>query len=267
MPGVEPSRERSDPATHRPESARFFGERADWYDRGYDAASPDGHVVRARMETALRVLGPGPGSVLDAGMGPGRLCAALESAGWTVSGVDAAEEMVEAARVRVPSAAGRFVRGEIESLPFPSDSFDSVTATGILEYADIPRALAEIRRVLAPGGRAVISYPNPRAYSVLWKTRVWYPAVRAGKRLLRRPHAWLPRGAGGGPLTPSAFNEKLRAAGLEPLEIEHCGYLVLVPPLELLMPRLAARLGRSIEGRAPTWLATQVIYVARKPTA
>ena len=248
----------------RPEAVQFFGERAAWYDRGYDQRSSDGHVVRARMETTLRLLGPGPGTVLDVGMGPGRLCAALAESGWTVSGVDAAEEMVAAAQERIPEAADRFVRGEIESLPFPDGSFDAITATGILEYADIPRALSEIARVLQPGRRAVVSYPSPYALYGNWKTRVYYPAVRVAKRLLGRPHPWLPRGAGGGSIRPRAFQERLRAARLEPEAFEHCGHLLLLSPLDVALPRLASRIGRGLEGRAPDVLATQVVYVGRK---
>lgn len=249
---------------NRPQASEFFGERAAWYDSGYDRQSSNGHVVRARMEAVLRLLGPGPGTVLDAGMGPGRLCALLAENGWTVSGVDAAEEMVAAARTRIPDASERFVRAEIESLPFPDESFDAVTATGILEYADIPHALAEVSRVLAPAGRAVVSYPSPYAVYGNWKTRVYYPPVRVVKRLLGRPHPWLPRAAGGGPINVREFQDRLRGAGLESEAFEHCGFLLLLSPLDVVLPRLASRIGGALEGRAPSALATQIVYAARK---
>ena len=251
----------------RSEAAEFFGERVAWYDDGYDRVDSDGHAVRARMAAALQLIGPGPGTVLDAGMGPGRLCAELAQQSWTVSGVDAAVEMVAAARERVPEAGDRFVRGEIESLPFPGASFDAVTATGVLEYANIPRALAEIARVLRPGGRAVVSYPCPYSLYGNWKTRVYYRAVRLAKRLLRMPYPSMPRGAGSGLLRPGELCERLSAAGLEPVSYEHCGYLALLSPVDIVLPRLAARIGQALEGRGPTWLATQVIYEARKPAA
>jgi SAM-dependent methyltransferase len=210
------------------------------------------------------MLGPGPGSVLDAGMGPGRLCAELAGRGWTVSGIDAADGMVAAARERLPEAADRLVRADVESLPFDNRSFDAVTVTGVLEYAQIPRALAEVARVLRPGGRAVVSYPSPHALYGNWKVRVYYPAVRVAKRVLGRPHPWLPRGAGGGPIDPKGFLTRLRAADLEPETFEHCGFLLLPSPVDIVLPGVAARIGQALEGRAPSVLATQVVYAARR---
>ena len=68
----------------------FFDATSARYDRAYDAQTADGHALRARMAAVLRLVGEGPGDALDAGMGPGRLCAELESRGWTAHGVDAA---------------------------------------------------------------------------------------------------------------------------------------------------------------------------------
>ena len=91
--------------TARPDAATYFGDRTALYDGRYEADSADGHALRARMAVVLRLLGDGPGELLDAGMGPGRLCAELEQRGWTVTGVDASEEMVAAARARLPAGA------------------------------------------------------------------------------------------------------------------------------------------------------------------
>ena len=249
----------------RPEAAEFFGRRVAWYDDGYDRVDSDGHAVRARMAAALQLIGPGPGTVLDAGMGPGRLCTELARRNWTVSGVDAAEEMVAVARRRLGEGADRLLVGEIEALPFPDGSFDVVAATGVLEYADVPRALAELARVLVPGGRAVVSYPNPHALPALWRSFVWYTAVRAVKRLLRMPHPSIPRGASAIPAP--RFERLLAAAGLEPVARVVSSFLVLPSPVDIALPRLAARLGEAVESRGPTWLGTQVLYEARKPVA
>jgi ubiquinone/menaquinone biosynthesis C-methylase UbiE len=250
------------------ERATFFAERriSARYDDAYDRRNADGHALRSRLETVLRLLGAGPGDLLDAGMGPGRLCAALAERGWSVSGIDLSPEMVEIARRRLPEAAARLLHAQIEELPFPSESFDAVVATGALEYSDFPRALGELVRVLRPGGYAAVSYPNPEAFYAYWKVGVYYPAVSALKRLLRRPRRELPQGATIVP--PPQFRSVLASFGLEPLETCYTSYLVIPSPLEDLVPGLVVRLGRRLEGsgsRAGRRLATQVVYLARKP--
>lgn len=199
-------------------------------------------------------------------MGPGRLAGELAARGWRASGVDAAPQMVAAARRRLPDAAERLVEGTIEALPFPDDAFDLVVATGVLEYSELDRALAELSRVLRHGGRAVVSYPNPRAVYGIWKTRIYYPCVRSVKRITRQPPRSLPRG--GERIRPAAFRAMLARAGLEPDAVVLTSYLVVLSPFELLMPETAERLARRMEsGRArfATRLATQFVYTARKP--
>jgi ubiquinone/menaquinone biosynthesis C-methylase UbiE len=252
--------------TAPPEAASYFGRRTALYDSRYDALNADGHALRARLAAVVRLLGSGPGEALDAGMGPGRLCAELAARGWTVSGIDASEEMVEAARERLPDRAGRLLRADIEALPFDSESFDAVAATGVLEYADVPRALAELVRVLRPAGVLVVSYPNPSALYGIWKAQVYYRGIRGLKRLGRRPQHWLPRG--GKTIPPQRFAGLLRSERLVVEEMAHTSYLALPTPLDAALPRLSARLGATLEGsgpRAAQLLATQVVYAARKP--
>jgi len=260
---VEPTTRVSETPSSTP---AFFDERAGWYDGAYDRENADGYALRSRMQAVLRLLGDGPGAILDAGMGPGRLLGELQARSWTVSGIDAAGEMVAAARVRLPDAAERLLEAEISSLPFADESFDAVVATGVLEYSGVPHALAELARVLKPGGRAVVSYPNPEAYYAFWKVRVYYAAVRGLKRLARRPQPEMPRGAG--VIPPRRFTPLLESVGLEPLEVVHTSFLVVPPPAEQLLPRLAVRLGHRLERRAQDRarrFSTQVVYAARKP--
>ena len=163
------------------DSGAYFDDRAALYDRFYDG--PSGYALRSRMAAVLDLLGAGPAEVLDAGMGPGRLLVELAQRDWVVHGIDASAEMVAAARRRLPRDAARLIHGRIESLPFPDASFDAAVATGVLEYANVGHALGELRRVLRPGGTAVVSYPNPGNLYWFWRTHVWYRAVGAAKRL------------------------------------------------------------------------------------
>jgi SAM-dependent methyltransferase len=243
----------------------YFGERAVDYDSRYDKRDADGYALRSRLIATLRLAGSGPGTVLDAGMGPGRLCAELDARGWTVSGVDAAPEMVEVARARLDHGRERLTAAHIESLPFPDDSFDLVTATGVLEYSDVPRALEELARVLKPGGRAIVSYPNPRALYGIWKTRVWYRGVRAVKRLLGRRHPEFPRGAD--PIVPERLVAMIESAGLAPLHAVHTSFMPLPTPVDRLLPGLSFSLGARLErrgGATARRFAIQVVYLTRK---
>ncbi len=243
----------------------FFGSWADRYDAAYDALDADGHALRARLSAVLRLVGRGPGRILDAGMGPGRLTWELDRAGWTVSGVDSTAEMVAIAQQRLPAARDRLSVAKIDELPFPDDSFDAVVATGVLEYSGPERALRELARVLRPEGRAVVSYPNPSAVYGIWKTRVFYPLVRTAKRGLHRGSIRLPRGA---PIVgPAAFERLLEGAGLSTEERVYTSYLPTISPLDAALPRLTARIGQRLEhsgDRLGRLLATQVVFAARK---
>ncbi|HZR95372.1 MAG TPA: class I SAM-dependent methyltransferase [Gaiellaceae bacterium] len=235
------------------------------YDDTFEAAGTDGVSLRMRLEDALAALGPGPGDVLDVGMGPGRLCEELARRGWSVSGIDASADMVALARARVPEAAHRFSVAPIETLPFGDGAFDAVVATGVLEYSHLDAALDEVARVLARGGVAVVSYPNPDAIFRIWKTDVYYPLVRAAKRLLRiRRHP----GPHGLPLVPvPTLRTMLEARGLAVDPPVHTSWVVVLPPLDLLVPRLAERLARVAARRFPglgRLLGTQLVFRATK---
>ena len=94
--------------------------------------------------------------VLDLCCGQGNVTAALQQAGASVIGADFSETMLEHARRRVP--AGTFVKADALDLRFADAEFDAVTCNfGIVHVADQPRALAEVRRVLKPGGRFAMS--------------------------------------------------------------------------------------------------------------
>lgn len=241
----------------------FWNDQASEYERSFRGRSGDSHALRVRLNSTLQFLGDGPGIVLDAGMGPGRLCAELAARGWTVFGVDASREMVVRARARLTNGQHRLFESSIESLPFADATFDRVAATGVLEYVVVPNALAELSRVLKPAGIGVISYPNPRAFYRIWKSWLYYPAVRALRRLTGsrgRP----PRAAKA--IRANVFEEMLQRAGFEPIGRELTSVLVLPAPLDTVFPGIAERLGRTLEGipLAKALLATQMVYAVRR---
>ena len=90
--------------------------------------------------------------LLDVACGPGYVSELAASRGAEPVGLDVSDGMVERARARCPGLT--FVVGDAHRLPFPDASFDAVTMNfGILHLSRPDAALAEARRVLAPGGR------------------------------------------------------------------------------------------------------------------
>ncbi|HXC97997.1 MAG TPA: methyltransferase domain-containing protein, partial [Verrucomicrobiae bacterium] len=89
----------------------------------------------------------GRGSLLDVGCGMGLLVSTLAARGVDAHGLDASSRPVEEGNRKLP---GRFHQGSILSLPFPAESFDTVSSTDCLEHiaeADVPSALKELHRV------------------------------------------------------------------------------------------------------------------------
>jgi SAM-dependent methyltransferase len=126
----------------------------------------NGHYERPAM---LGLAGDvGGRRVLDAGCGSGVLSAALRDRGADVSGFDVSAGMVELARRRLGEAADLRIADLGGPLPYADDTFDDVVASLVLHYLeDWGPALAELRRVLRPGGRLIASVDHPFAINLL----------------------------------------------------------------------------------------------------
>ena len=132
-----------------------------------DYAPPQSDPTSAQrmvqLEVALRpFLTAGRTStrhVLDAGCGDGAFLAFLRRLGYRVSGLELAEGAASRARMRCPSADVR--TGSLEDeLPFADASFDAVWCTEVLEHLfHVHGALAEMNRVLKPGGLLMLTTP------------------------------------------------------------------------------------------------------------
>lgn len=118
----------------------------------------------------LRLAGDVAGlRILDAGCGSGPLSAELLSRGAHVSGVDASAAMVDLARRRLGEGVDLRVADLGAPLPFEDAAFDVVVASLVLHYLqDWSVALAELRRVLRPGGRLLVSVNHPGAYPIVY---------------------------------------------------------------------------------------------------
>lgn len=100
--------------------------------------------------------------ILDVGCGSGPLAAALRAKGAIMTGFDGSPTMVECARQRLGPDVSLCVADLAEPLPYPHDAFDDVVASLVLHYlGDWTGPLAELRRVLKPGGRLILSVNHP----------------------------------------------------------------------------------------------------------
>ena len=107
-----------------------------------------------------------PDRVLEVGCGRGELAERIEQeAGADVVAVDQSERMVELTRARGIDARV----GDVQELPFPDGDFDCAVAAWMLYHvADLDRGLAELARVLRPGGRLVAITNTERNLRELW---------------------------------------------------------------------------------------------------
>src|SRR3954451_22255349 len=116
-------------------------------------------VIRSELD---RLELPRPWRILDAGCGSGRTMEMLAGYG-EVSGVDLSAAAVATARNR---GFHDVRRGRLEALPWDNASFDVATCLDVVEHVpDDRRALAELRRVVRPGGFLLVTVP---AYPALW---------------------------------------------------------------------------------------------------
>jgi demethylmenaquinone methyltransferase / 2-methoxy-6-polyprenyl-1,4-benzoquinol methylase len=134
---------------------------------------------------AAELTGLGPGDrALDVATGTGDLAGELAqrvTPGGRVVGSDFSEAMLERARAKaaaepVPGAELRFEWGNALSLPYPAGSFDAAAAGfGARNFANLNRGLAEMARVVRPGGRVVVlEITTPQKPPLSWFYRLWF---------------------------------------------------------------------------------------------
>ncbi|MFF3209168.1 class I SAM-dependent methyltransferase [Streptomyces sp. NPDC002886] len=129
------------------------------------AAENEGSLVNAFYERpAMLALAADVSGrrILDAGCGSGPLTAALRDRGAVVTGLDSSAGMLALARRRLGDDAALHLVDLRERLPFADGAFDDVVASLVLHYLeDWGPTLAELRRVLRPGGRLIASVDHP----------------------------------------------------------------------------------------------------------
>lgn len=159
-------------------SQEYFAQVAGDWDRLRAGFFPE--AVRVR---ALELAGIGAGAAqgrqpvvrtaADLGAGTGFLTEALLGAGLSVAAIDQSPQMLAELRAKLsdrPGASGRvtLLEGKAEALPLPDASVDYVFSNMFLHHVDDPaRAIAEMARVVRPGGRVVITDLDSHSFDFL----------------------------------------------------------------------------------------------------
>jgi len=203
-------------------------------------------------------------TLLDIGCNWGRWTIAAARAGWRPTGIDLAKKSVGAAR-RVAEQLGveaEYVVGDARELPFGDESFDAVFSYSVLQHLakeDVPRAVAEVRRVLRPGGVVWVEMPN----------------ARGALNLVRQARRGFSAGAGQDVRYWTLAELRRTFGTIGPVAVSADGFLTINPQtadLDLLRPRSRAvvrvseTLRRASE-RVPLLVrvADSVVVHARKP--
>jgi ubiquinone/menaquinone biosynthesis C-methylase UbiE len=244
---------------------RHFDHCAEYYAANYSDGSLMAHFFTSRQEKIHALLREVPaGKILDVGCGPGMMTEHCLSRGFEFFGVDISQGMITLCNERfghLPPA--HFSVGRVQRLHFPNDCFDVALCMGVLEYVDDAKsAIAELRRVLKPGGLLLISCLND--FSPYW---VW-------DRLDRKIQALPPSHRTDSPrirmFRAAAVERLLRLHNLAAVDLVYYSFNLVPPPLDREFPRRSVQLSRKLERLCGThlkWLGMAFIISARKDPA
>ena len=227
----------------------------------------------AQQRRVCAMLNGRVGRVLDIGCGPGLMTEALVERGGEVWGVDFLEPALAWARAEAEKASwgdrAHYVAGDAQALPFAAATFDTVIAMGVLEYlSDAYRFVAEVRRVLRPGGVLVISVPSrisPYHLAQSFLDRFVGPPYRLIRRLVTGSvrRGYIPDHPRH-PLAPWRLDRILTRSRFRKQASAFMHFCVY--PLDRFFPDLSRRIDRRCtaleESPLLGWLGTQYIVAA-----
>jgi len=145
------------------EVAAVYDVTADLYANQFPSTEPEQQIDVAMVAYFAALLPSDHKDVLDAGCGAGRMLPVLVAAGCRPVGVDLSPEMIRRAHQDHPEFETRV--GTLTALPYPDGSFDGAFAwysTIHLPDDRLSAALAELRRVLRPGGHVLVAFQTGR---------------------------------------------------------------------------------------------------------
>lgn len=217
---------------------------AEYRDRRYRTDTCEGIAYVTRKEIILGMASIRPGNVLDIGCGPGIMTRDLIERGHSVYNADLSVEMIRTARQAANGAnAGRlsYVVSDASFIPFSAGCMDMVLSIGLMCYmADHDIALAEIYRVLKPGGTAIIQINNirwPALYRMFTPVYHGLKSLIFGKKYDSLNFKFNFSSTG-------KFIKKTTAAGFKVSAREY--YDFRIPFIDILFPGFSVKMGNTM---------------------
>lgn len=217
--------------------------KGDW-SRLYATADGRNYHFHVRRNRVLELLPQRLGRVLDVGCGPGVMTEVVLERGGSFDGVDLSPEMIREATEKfghLPNV--HFAEGNIEAINAADNSYDQLICMAVIEYLKTPdQALAEMKRVLKPGGIAIITMP--KRWHVSRVTVAATKPVRLVAKLLGAATAdHLPRLR----LQPDELDQAARRVGLIPDGGSQYHFTPFAYPLTRVAPGPTMRLNMPFE--------------------
>ncbi|MFQ6028986.1 MAG: class I SAM-dependent methyltransferase [Dehalococcoidia bacterium] len=254
---------------HKNQVAEHFGNSSKNWDAVYgDRRDVNAVRIRERQRRILQYVDqlnlPAGSRVLDLGCGAGRASVELLQRGFDLEGVDISEDMVNLARQNAEQAgftgSFNFQVGDAENLPFEDSSFDLIVSIGMLGVGPVTwgrSVMAELHRIVKPGGHVALTYPNMlsigHAFSKIDVPISFRRFVRKmlGRSVANEKPAWVMDRT---KYTPGQFNRMVGRIGFQTIGSVSLGYA----PIEIL--------GRSILSKqGALWLDNMLHRLAQRP--
>ncbi|MFW6384379.1 MAG: class I SAM-dependent methyltransferase [Halodesulfurarchaeum sp.] len=160
----------------------------EWARTGRDRGMEERHWHTAKEALSMLPVEAGE-TVLDLGTGSGYALRALrERSIGRGYGVDASPEMLGNARSYTDDGAISYLLADFEALPLSANTVDHAFSMEAIYYADVPRALAELHRVVRPGGTVflAVNYYAENPHTEDWDTFIDVPLARLSREEYRK---------------------------------------------------------------------------------
>jgi ubiquinone/menaquinone biosynthesis C-methylase UbiE len=235
-----------DPQPTETELTALYGEdyfvSADSRGRGYDGYVTEAQNWRRTFRDRLTDLPATPGSLLDVGAATGFFVEQARAVGWDAIGIEPSEWAAAYARDKLGVEVHA---GTLESMQFPDASFDVVTMWEVIEHLPDPRVtLAEVRRILRPGGMLVLSTPDAGSLAARLSGRRWLGWRKVPEHLF-----YFDRGT---------LDRLLSQSGFRPVGHRYASVTVSAG---FAVERAMSLVGLPKHWRAPRWLTRRSVRV------